>query len=284
LSASVAPDELATTAELLSSYRWIGSHIASLAHPTPAIAVMRPQHSANHRFLAQARVRSHQLADRVRSVTFLRAVLGRWRSLTSHCEDVFRGIRTERLITPKGNPSGADAHLYVPLAYGQTRRVLRALQLHPDDVVVDLGCGLGRVVALAAQRDVSRVIGIEFDVEIAELARQNMQTLRRRRSPAEVTVADAADASLDGVTVLILFNPFGPRTMQSVLAHLATSIENEPRTVRIAYVNPTAEAEFERVHWLTRTSSSRSARFRHTVSFWNAEPAFAVGSSDDEHR
>lgn len=228
------------------------------------------------RWIEQPQIGLHRAADRIRLIETIRPLLGKWRGMSSHAEDRVHQIRTERLITPKGHTVGEDAHLYVPLAYGQARRVLRRLQLHRDDVVVDLGCGLGRVVALAARREVSKVVGVEFDMEMATLARQNIRSMRGRRSPAEIVTMDAAHANLDGVTVVILFNPFGPETMKSVLGNLFTSIERQPRRVRLAYVNPTAEREFEETGWLTRVSTLRSARYRHTVSFWSVE-----GSADE---
>ena len=209
-----------------------------------------------------------RLADWARSVRLLRRLFGGWRIRTARIEDRWRGIRTEALIVPRILTPRNDAHLYVPLAYGQARRVLRALRPGANDVIADVGCGLGRLVAMAAQLPVGKVIGMECDVSLAEAARKNIRTVRHRRSPTEIVTVDAAGADFDRVTVLVLFNPFGPLTMRAMLERLRVSLNVTPRVVRIAYVNPTAESELLRCGWLRRTGTSRSARYRHAVSFW----------------
>ena len=212
----------------------------------------------------------HRLASRARSIASLRRLFGRWREVTARVEDRWRGITTEALLVPEFATPRRDAHLYVPLAYGQTRRVLRALRPGPEDVIADVGCGLGRVVAIAAQLKVSHVIGVENDADMADMARANIQTLRSRRSPVEIITGDAATADLSRVTMLILFNPFGPSTMRAMLDRLGTSLTENPRVVRIAYVNPTAEQELEGCQWLKRTATRSSVRFRHTVTLWQS--------------
>ena len=220
------------------------------------------------RALDRSGTRVHRLADRARSVRILRILFGRWRGCSARVEDRWRGIRTETLIVPRIVTPRDDAHLYVPLTYGQARRVLGALRPGPNDVIADVGCGLGRLVALAAQLPISHVIGMECDPSIADVARDNMRTLRHRHSPTEIVTVDAAAADFDRVTVLVLFSPFGPRTMRAMLEQLRASLDANPRSVRIAYVNPTAENELHRCGWLRRTATSRSAKYRHAVSFW----------------
>ena len=217
---------------------------------------------------ARDRFGVHRLADWARTVRLLRHVFGRWREGTARVEDRWHRIKTEALIEPDMVTPRDDAHLYVPLAYGQVRRVLRALRLGPNDVIADVGCGLGRLVALAAQLPVSHVIGMECDSSLADSARDNLRRLRNRRSPAEIVTVDAGTADFGRVTVLVLFNPFGPRTMRAMLDCLRASIDESPRLVRIAYVNPTAESELLRCGWLRRTATTRSATYRHAVSFW----------------
>ena len=139
---------------------------------------------------ARGRSGVHRLADWARSVRMLRHVFGRWREGTARVEDRWHRIKTEALIVPRMVTSRDDAHLYVPLAYGQVRRVLGALRPGPNDVIADV-------------------------------------------------------------------------TMAAMLERLRASIDENPRRVRIAYVNPTAESELLRCGWLRRTATTRSATYRH---------------------
>ena len=202
-----------------------------------------------------------------------------WRRAVSTAIDRWLGIRTQSATAPdvltdeQPQPQrvrvGGDAHWYVPLAYGQARKILRSLQFAEDDVVYDVGCGLGRVVCLAARRPVRQVIGVECDAALAARAVSNIARLRGQRAVAQVIVADAAMVDYLAATVLILFNPFGAATTRAMLERLRWSLQDEPtRGVRIVYVNPSAEDELERCTWLEQTARERSARYRHTVSYW----------------
>ena len=200
----------------------------------------------------------------------MRRMFGFWRGLTATVEDRWRGIATETVIVPRGVTSGDDVHLYLPLAYGQARMVLRTLHPTSTDVIMDVGCGLGRVVAMAARHNARHVVGVECDPDIAESARANMRRLPDGSSPTTILTGDAADVDFSTVTIVVLFNPFGPTTMQTMLECLRQSIEAQPRLVRIAYVNPTADSVLRECTWLTQTAATRSARFRYSVSFWQS--------------
>jgi predicted RNA methylase len=85
----------------------------------------------------------------------------------------------------------------------------------PDDTnkftFVDIGCGKGRVLMLAALRGFDRVIGIEFAPVLCEMAEQNLKNFLGRR-PAEWSIinTDAVDVELpsDRPLLIYAFNPF----------------------------------------------------------------------------
>ena len=123
---------------------------------------------------------------------------------------------------------------------------------------------------MAARHNARHVVGVECDPDIAESARANMRRLPDGSSPTTILTGDAADVDFSTVTIVVLFNPFGPTTMQTMLECLRQSIEAQPRLVRIAYVNPTADSVLRECTWLTQTAATRSARFRYSVSFWQS--------------
>lgn len=94
-----------------------------------------------------------------------------------------------------------------------TAAIVRALcgaPVRSDDVVIDLGAGLGKVVCLAEQ--LARTRGIELQADLAERAR------RVCRSPIETI--DVRDADLSDGTVFFLYLPFTGRILDSVLEKL----------------------------------------------------------------
>src|SRR5204862_8137057 len=78
------------------------------------------------------------------------------------------------VTTTGGAPSPhPDAHDYGSVAYHTYFSIFDALQLQPDDVVADLGCGKGRVIFTAAQYLIRESVGVEIDPPLAELAEKN---------------------------------------------------------------------------------------------------------------
>ena len=99
---------------------------------------------------------------------------------------------------------------YVASRFLPTARAFRRLALQRSDVVVDLGCGKGLAVLVAAEHPVRRVIGVELVPELAVAAQANVERNHRRlRSPVEIIATDVLDWSVpDDVTVVYAYSPF----------------------------------------------------------------------------
>jgi SAM-dependent methyltransferase len=108
---------------------------------------------------------------------------------------------------------------------------------------VDLGCGKGRVLLLAAEHGFRKVVGVEFSPELCRIARSNIATYRRRRdSPTsfEIQESDVTQFSMrDDEAFFFLFNPFDVVVMNAVLDRLEASLRRAPRRAALLYYNPT---------------------------------------------
>jgi SAM-dependent methyltransferase len=84
---------------------------------------------------------------------------------------------------------------------------------------VDLGCGKGRALLIAARLGFRRVIGVEFAAELAAVARDNLR--RVGIANAVVEHADAAEFQFpDEDLVVYLYNPFSAAVLRQVAANL----------------------------------------------------------------
>jgi SAM-dependent methyltransferase len=138
-----------------------------------------------------------------------------------------------------GAPSPhADANHYGYLAYHTYFSIFDHLKLTPEDTVVDLGCGKGRVSCLAAHYRIRASIGVEIDPPLCALAKQNGTRMKHRRSPLEFVCQSAVDFNYDDVTVVVMFHPFGSETMRAVLGRWQESLARRPRAFRVVYGNP----------------------------------------------
>ncbi len=84
--------------------------------------------------------------------------------------------------------------------------LLEAAGVTANDVVMDLGCGDGRIIVEAAQLRGCRAIGVEQDAELVNLARTKIKSAGVD-DLVEVQLGDARKMDLAEVTVLFLFLP-----------------------------------------------------------------------------
>ena len=124
----------------------------------------------------------------------------------------------------------------------------------PRYTFLDLGCGKGRTLLIAAQFPFRRVRGVEFAPALHAVAEKNIAVDcgPRRCGDVRADLADAAEYPVpDGPLVVFMYNPFFGSVMDRVLANLARSHREQPRDIKVFYWNPVHAALFGR-HGFTR--------------------------------
>ncbi len=157
------------------------------------------------------------------------------------------GIETEgRISTTELGYANEDYVHYVPAAWFQLRRILRPSDVGPDDVFIDYGSGMGRVVyQAAAWYPFKRVIGVELTAALTEVAQRNIDRNadRLRCRDVELVTADALEYPVpDDVTVVYLNNPFFGDVFRKVMERLVESQTRRPRRLLVVYANPREES------------------------------------------
>ncbi len=136
---------------------------------------------------------------------------------------------------------GKGRNHYQPSEWMVLRRILPRQEVGADDVFIDVGSGMGRVVFQAAGYPFRRVIGVELSEELNQVARSNIQNNRGRLlcQDVELVTADATDYELpDDVTVAYFANPFTGEIFRTVIEQLLASVDRQPRRLRLVYRNP----------------------------------------------
>ena len=161
------------------------------------------------------------------------------------------GVSTGGRISRERLGYGQDQSFYAPTAYGNIRRILRALDIRPGgrQVMVDVGCGKGRVLVMAARLPFTRLVGVERSPELGEQARRNAAKARDHgaRAPIQIVTADAAAYVVpDDATIVYFASPFSGHVLDSVLAQVSASLARAPRALRIVSHGYDAANAFER--------------------------------------
>jgi len=118
---------------------------------------------------------------------------------------------------------------------------------------VDLGCGKGRALFLASGFPFRRIIGVEFAVELLEIARKNLRILKAKRPDTidiELTLCDVATFEFPNEPLLVyLFNPFGSKIVRCISQNLLNSASLCARPILILYMNPVHKSDFLETGW-----------------------------------
>ncbi len=125
---------------------------------------------------------------------------------------------------------------YQPTPARHILEMIRASELGEDDVLIDLGSGLGHVPMLASILTGARAIGIEVDAAYVHYARECAASLELER--VTFVEADAREADLSAGTVFHLYTPFTGGMMRAVLDRLRN--EGERRAIRVCTLGPCA--------------------------------------------
>ena len=111
-----------------------------------------------------------------------------------------------------------------------------------DYTFIDLGCGKGRVLMMAADYPFLKVSGVELSPKLAKVARHNLaRWLSTRRACRNVTlqVGDVMQLRLpDGPVILFLFNSFGAEVMTKLLEGLVAAGKIRTAPIDLICVHP----------------------------------------------
>jgi SAM-dependent methyltransferase len=186
-----------------------------------------------------------------------------------HATDTSGSVETDRLGIEDGATRDA-AIRYLPSPPRVTHWMLDRANVQPETTTfVDLGCGKGRVVLVAAQRPFRQVVGIEVSPELVAIARANVERYHpppHLLAPIEIVNADATAVDLpDGNLLVHLYHPFETPVTEAVLRRLTTSDRGSSRRVTIAYLAyteaiPRVRDLLRRFGWLQEVRYEQSVR------------------------
>lgn len=136
---------------------------------------------------------------------------------------------------------------YEPCSPIVVTQALAALPVAIESLaLVDLGCGKGRALILAAPLPFREVVGVELRPALADRARRNLEQaagVEPACARCRVTVGDARTAPLpDPPLVVFLYHPFAVTVLVEVLRRL-------PASSWIVYLNPHGDEEVRAAGW-----------------------------------
>lgn len=204
---------------------------------------------------------------------------GAWRTLKKGCSylahraapdefDIRNGTDTsgvEPLWKFKiASPNRGFGKWYEPTAEQELAEAIQALHDAPRDLVfVDLGCGKGRTLLVAAKLGFKQVIGVEFAPELAEIATKNLAKMEIANGT--ILQADAADYKFpESDMVVYLYNPFSVEVMAKVIANLGKARSHKRYVI---YKTPHCSETLNSCGFLSRLASPAA---RPYIQIWKS--------------
>lgn len=139
---------------------------------------------------------------------------------------------------------------YLPCGVDEILALVQEVPVGPDDELVDLGSGLGRVAILVHLLSGARTCGIEIQAALVDRARATCAALGL--TAVSFVHANAADCELDG-SIFFLYAPFGGATLARVIGRLEDVARRRPIIVAAVAL------ELPDASWLSARSTSSPA-------------------------
>lgn len=148
-----------------------------------------------------------------------------------------------RIKTGGRDDSNSDAYRYPyePTPYSVLERLADSGLFCENDVVLDYGCGKGRVDFFLSYRTKAKTIGIEYDERIYSCALENQKSTVSKAAadfvPAKAEMFEVPPA----VNRCYFFNPFSVEILHKVMARVLESYYASPRQLFLFFYYPSDE-------------------------------------------
>lgn len=130
--------------------------------------------------------------------------------------------------------------IYMPAGYYMLETLLGEIaQLPHNKHFLDIGCGKGRAMYVAAHFGCTHLTGIDLSKKFCDETEALLKQLPFKNIHVSVQHADAFYYRIPkDIEVIFLFNPFDEVIMSGVVENIIISQEEHPRNVYVIYMNP----------------------------------------------
>ena len=130
---------------------------------------------------------------------------------------------------------------YEPMPYSVLERLANAGYIRKGNILLDYGCGKGRVDFFLSYQTRCKSIGIEYDERIYEKAAENKKDAVSS-GRVEIELANAEEFAVpETADCMYFFNPFSVEILRKVMARILESYYAEPRRIQLFFYYPSDE-------------------------------------------
>lgn len=180
----------------------------------------------------------------VRTLRFFLLKLDTWHDVRfdrKHRVQTTETVHVSALGLPKDHEKHSENYEPAPLSV--IKRTIESIPYDLKDFAfIDVGCGKGRVLFVAAEYDFSQIIGIELSKDMHDQCAQNIQGFKMTRQKCHA-ISSRNENALDFVLpdeniALFMFNPFSEAILAPFLDRLKRHQETTGKKTVIMYYYP----------------------------------------------
>ena len=131
-------------------------------------------------------------------------------------------------------------HPYEPTPYTVLERLIESGYITKENIIVDYGCGKGRVDFYLSAQIGCQTIGIDFDERMIKKALENNRDFVGKRKPEFLHIS-AESYEITDADSFYFFNPFSIEILCSVLGKILESYYKNPRPMTLFFYYPDEE-------------------------------------------
>lgn len=165
----------------------------------------------------------------------------------------FLGIHTSEDKPASGEDSGEETSItakiggrtdtetnysYAASEYDGLVKIFDRVSLTKDDTLVDIGCGMGRVLFFCNQKFMCNVTGVEYDSKIFEKLKENAAyyhvRFKNQEDKFHLFNIQAEDYDIQpNDNFFYMFNPFSKDILAKILDKIIRSVKYSPRRATV---------------------------------------------------
>ena len=130
---------------------------------------------------------------------------------------------------------------YEPTPYCVLERLVNSCLIGAKDVVLDYGCGKGRVDFFLSAQTQAKTIGVEYDERIFQIAQENQNSAVSKTKTEFILERAEAYEVPQTVNRCYFFNPFSVGILRKVVAKILASYYEKPRKILLFFYYPSEE-------------------------------------------
>lgn len=129
---------------------------------------------------------------------------------------------------------------YDPTPYIVLEKLVKLDMIKEDDILVDYGCGKGRIEFFINNQIGCKTIGIDHSKRLLKKAENNLEKYGKTED-IKFIHSKAEEYNPNDATCFYLFNPFSTKIFRQVLRKIIESKERNPREIMIFFYYSTIE-------------------------------------------